>query len=450
MSDGTKTCVACAEEIKQGAALCRFCGTRQDDPSFAKTGTFTEVAQDESQEAETKQDDALVDQDKTSNGPTAPLPTPTSLEKTSRAGLFAILGVIGALTIIIGGIVIGMGGSSSNSSQVVAPEDNDGLVFQPLRDGDIPFTALSPGMCLNNASLVEGYDYEGLPGANCFEPHDSEVSKIGVVPSSTWPISADVEEEVFEICNEAFFEYTGMDEEDAVGFLIGPFLPSKREWDNNDRIFACIIFNEDGSKKTGSLAANSAISSTMSGELTVREIYEKVLPSVVTVECGEWQGTGFSYNIAPAGGYNSVIVTNHHVIEDCTFTNGPRVAIATYENSRPESQLWSWDEENDLALIMTTGSLPIIEDAPEADIGDQVVAIGSPLGFSGTITTGIISQVYSDAYQTDAAINPGNSGGPLLDMRGRVLGVNTLGFGREGLNIAFRPELLCENVLSCD
>jgi S1-C subfamily serine protease len=211
-----------------------------------------------------------------------------------------------------------------------------------------------------------------------------------------------------------------------------------------------VIYKSDGSKNSGSMARNSQISTQATGELTVREIYEKVLPSVVTVECGNSQGTGFAYNIAAASGYTSVIVTNHHVIEDCTFTNGPGVAVATYENSRPESQLWSWDIENDLAIIMTKANLPIIADAPEANIGDQVVAIGSPLGFSGTITTGIISQVYSDAYQTDAAINPGNSGGPLLDMRGRVLGVTTLGFGREGLNIAFRPELLCENVLNCD
>jgi len=450
MSDGNKNCVACAEEIKQGAALCRFCGTRQDDPSFAKTGTYTEVGQDESKQADTKLDETRVDQEKTSNGPTASLPTPTSLEKSPRAGLFAILGIIGALTIIVGGIVIGVGGSTSNSSQVVAPEDNDGLIFQPLRDGEIPFGSLSPGTCLNDAGLVAGYDYEGVPGANCAEPHDSEVTKIGEIPSNSWPISESILNQVFEMCEEGFNDYTGLIYANEPDWLTGPYTPSKREWDDGDRTFTCVVSKSDGSKKSGSMARNPQISNQASGELTVREIYEKVLPSVVTVECGEWQGTGFSYNIAPAGGYNSVIVTNHHVIEDCTFTNGPRVAIATYENSRPQSQLWSWDEENDLALIMTTGSLPIIEDAPEADIGDQVVAIGSPLGFSGTITTGIISQVYSDAYQTDAAINPGNSGGPLLDMRGRVLGVNTLGFGREGLNIAFRPELLCENVLSCD
>ncbi len=450
MSDGIKTCVACAEEIKQGAALCRFCGTRQDDPSFAKPDTNPEVAEDGSEDADTKRDEPLAGPKNPSDGPSEPLPTPNGFEKKAQAGLFAILGVIGALTIIVGGIVIGVGGSNSSSTPVVAPEDNDGLIFQPLRDGEIPFGSLSPGMCLNDAGLVDGYDYEGAPGANCAGPHDSEVAKIGEVPSNTWPISESVLNQVFEICKEGFNDYTGLIFANEADWSTAPYLPSKREWDNGDRTFTCVIYKSDGSKKTGSMARNSQTSAQVSGELTVREIYEKVLPSVVTVECGESQGTGFSYNIAPASGYKSVIVTNHHVIEDCTFTNGPRVAIVTSENSRPQSELWSWDKENDLALIMTTANLPIITDAPEADIGDQVVAIGSPLGFSGTITTGIISQVYSNAYQTDAAINPGNSGGPLLDMRGRLLGVNTLGFGREGLNIAFRADLLCENVLNCD
>lgn len=183
---------------------------------------------------------------------------------------------------------------------------------------------------------------------------------------------------------------------------------------------------------------------------SVKDIYDSALPSIVTVECGMALGSGFSFKIKPSSGYQSAIVTNHHVIEECTYTNGNQVGIVTNSGERPSSILWSWDADNDLALIMVRASLPPLSEADEGEIGDQVVAIGSPEGFTGTITSGIISQVYSDAYQTDAALNHGNSGGPLLDMTGRVLGINTLGIGREGLNIAFKPELLCERILVCD
>jgi S1-C subfamily serine protease len=205
----------------------------------------------------------------------------------------------------------------------------------------------------------------------------------------------------------------------------------------------------NGDQLTGSLASNASFSQVDLGDLTVREVYERAIPSVVTVECGNGQGTAFVYDLTAPDGYRSVIVTNHHVIEECTFQGGPEVLVYTQDGSNPTAVLWNWDEDNDLATIMLEELLPSLVDAPEGLIGQQVVAVGSPFGFSGTITTGIISQIYEDAYQTDAAINPGNSGGPLLDMRGRVLGVNTGGFGYQGLNIAYRQALLCEELVSC-
>jgi S1-C subfamily serine protease len=108
------------------------------------------------------------------------------------------------------------------------------------------------------------------------------------------------------------------------------------------------------------------------------------------------------------------------------------------------------DEANDLALIMVSESIPTILPAEEGRVGDRVIAIGSPLGFSGTLTTGIISNIYDDVYQTDAAITYGNSGGPLLDMKGKLLGINTSGYAGTGLNFAFRYELLCEQLITCN
>jgi S1-C subfamily serine protease len=169
----------------------------------------------------------------------------------------------------------------------------------------------------------------------------------------------------------------------------------------------------------------------------------------VTVVCGDSLGSGFSYDIAAAPGYNSVIVTNYHVIEACHWDNGPQVSVTTHGGETSVSKLWSWDEKNDLALIMTQVRLAPLAKATEGKIGDPVIAIGSPQGFSGSVTSGIISNVYTDAYQTDAAINHGNSGGPLLDRHGKVLGVTTLGIGREGLNIAFRASLLCTSLVEC-
>jgi putative serine protease PepD len=100
------------------------------------------------------------------------------------------------------------------------------------------------------------------------------------------------------------------------------------------------------------------------------------------------------------------------------------------------------DSEYDLAVVsVRKGNLPVIAqgDSSAVSIGDAVVAFGSPLGLSGTVTSGIISALnrpvtvgstsiasYIDALQTDAAINPGNSGGPLVDSQGRIVGINSV------------------------
>jgi hypothetical protein len=427
-----KKCIACAEEIQAQAKLCRFCDTRQDDANFSSPVASSKSSKN--QGVATKSKIANRVNEATAN---------------DRQGLVIFFAILALIVVgVASWAVVNLGKDSTRGS--ISASDNDGLVFQPLRAGEIPFTALSPGMCVNDANLPEGFDFEGLPGANCSEPHDSEVVKIGVVPSSSYPLSEQVMQDISELCVQGFEEYTGLNYDAEPNLSVSAYTPSKREWDNGHRIFVCVAWSLDGQKLTSSLSVNSGISNSASGDLTVREVYEIAIPSVVTVECGYSQGTGFAYDVEPADGFRTVIVTNHHVIEDCTFSGGPDVTIYTQDNRTPSALLWNWDEENDLATIMIDISLPVLLDGPEGAIGDPVVAVGSPLGFSGTITTGIISQIYEDAYQTDAAVNPGNSGGPLLDMRGRLLGVTTLGFGREGLNIAFRQALLCDQLITCN
>jgi len=203
------------------------------------------------------------------------------------------------------------------------------------------------------------------------------------------------------------------------------------------------------SSPAGTEPSAQSAETTTNAPSGISEVYERALPSVVTVYCGTGLGTGFSYGVTPGPGYSAVIVTNEHVVSDCTLASGPNVSVTTSDGIDMPGTLWAWDQESDMALIMIRSPLPPLQPAPPGSIGDPVLVMGSPGGLQGSITTGIISQVYEDAYQTDAAMNRGNSGGPLLDSEGRVLGVNTLGLGREGLNIAFRIELLCKRLVTC-
>ncbi len=157
-------------------------------------------------------------------------------------------------------------------------------------------------------------------------------------------------------------------------------------------------------------------------------IYNKAGDSVVYIQNGESQGSGFVYNET---GY---IITNEHVVDDneevqVTFTDGETV----------NANVVGKDVYTDLAVLkVDRNNLKALEfaDSEEVNVGQTAIAIGNPFGLESSMTQGIISQKgrsitieggfsIRNVLQTDASINPGNSGGPLMNREGEVVGVNT-------------------------
>jgi S1-C subfamily serine protease len=158
---------------------------------------------------------------------------------------------------------------------------------------------------------------------------------------------------------------------------------------------------------------------------------QKALRSVVTIVAGTSQGTGFAY-----GGQRR-LVTNAHVVGSART-----VEVMTDNGRRFKGTVAAIDRRADLAVIRISESIPPLpgRGAPPAQ-GEDVFAIGSPLGLTGSVAKGIVSAVRkhggTTAIQTDVSVNPGNSGGPLIDLQGRVLGVNTSRLqGGEGIAFA--------------
>ncbi|MBO9542470.1 trypsin-like peptidase domain-containing protein [bacterium] len=139
------------------------------------------------------------------------------------------------------------------------------------------------------------------------------------------------------------------------------------------------------------------------------------------------KGVGSGFIVDPSG----IVVTNHHVVRNAT-----RLTVTLNDGRKLPGRIVGRDPATDIAVVQIEGKdLPTLSlgDSHHLRVGEWVVAIGSPLGLSKTVTAGIISALNRDVsiservsfIQTDAAINPGNSGGPLIDMDGRVIGVNT-------------------------
>lgn len=137
---------------------------------------------------------------------------------------------------------------------------------------------------------------------------------------------------------------------------------------------------------------------------------------------------------------DGIVLTNHHVIEGMT-----EIKIALPDRREFEAEIKLRDPKTDLAVlhIKSQESFPFLElgDSDKLEVGDLVLAIGNPFGVGQTVTQGIVSALartqvgisdYQFFIQTDAAINPGNSGGALVDMQGRVIGINTAIFSKSG------------------
>lgn len=161
----------------------------------------------------------------------------------------------------------------------------------------------------------------------------------------------------------------------------------------------------------------------------VVNVVDNVSPAVVSVS-GEGRGSGSGFLISPDG----YAITNSHVVD-----GRRRLTAGTIDGDRVDARVIGNDPATDLALLkLASSDLPWSElgDSDAVRVGQLVIAIGSPLGLHSTVSTGVISAVgrtmrghdgrlIESVIQHAAPINPGNSGGPLVDSRGRVVGVNT-------------------------
>ena len=196
-----------------------------------------------------------------------------------------------------------------------------------------------------------------------------------------------------------------------------------------------------GETPTASVSAGTAPAS--SGATTtagVEDVASKVLPSVgqIAFTGAAGSGTGSGVVLSTDG----VILTNNHVVAEAA--DGGSLTVTLQDGRTASATIVGRDPGADVAVIKAAGLDGLVPaqlgSSGSLKVGQQVVAVGSPLGLSGTVTTGIVSALNRpvvsgdgsgsptsvlNAIQTDAAVNPGNSGGALVDMDGRLVGINS-------------------------
>ena len=218
----------------------------------------------------------------------------------------------------------------------------------------------------------------------------------------------------------------------GVAIIFALFISLNSVSENSESSFT--VTNGDHLEKFGDV--------TVDTNMSLIRLFEKAEPAVIQVNVKKIQSEGATEEMPSGSGSGFVyddtghIITNNHVIDDAL-----KITVTFLDGESYAAEIVGNDADLDLAVLKINARNSYLHhleigSSSELKVGQQVVAIGNPFGLSGSMTTGIVSQIgrllpqesgYSipNVIQTDAAINPGNSGGPLLNLNGEVVGINT-------------------------
>lgn len=233
-----------------------------------------------------------------------------------------------------------------------------------------------------------------------------------------------------------------------IGGIFGTFIVFK-----NPALFPWVA-NQSIGTQTGSNQTTVQVPTNLVDiQSQVEEIANKISPAVVKIVSTTQIIDPFFFQIIPQQGLGSgviirsdgLILTNNHVIADAT-----KIEVTLSNGKTYKGEVLGTDPTSDLALVKINATdLPTatLGDSSKAKVGEFVIAIGNPYGLDHTVTLGVISAVERNidtgdstmygVIQTDAAINPGNSGGPLVNLKGEVIGINTMIYqNAQGLGFA--------------
>jgi S1-C subfamily serine protease len=206
--------------------------------------------------------------------------------------------------------------------------------------------------------------------------------------------------------------------------------PGEPHWPSDPTLFT----QATPSAKASAVAPVETAARSTASPRSVEDVVSSAIPAVVLVDTTEGRGTGFFVS-------NDTVVTNAHVVDGATY-----VTLRGGTGDQTPAMVTSRNTDLDLAVLHVSkakAGQPVLQLGSSGDVrvGQEIVAIGSPMGLQNTVTRGIVSSLRRvgqvTLVQTDAAINPGNSGGPLLDHNGHVVAVATMKLTGQAESLGF-------------